>query len=159
ETMPPIMQYFEAQQERGGTLIVVDPRRTATAQWAMQHLQIRPGSDAALANGLLHVLVRDRLIDTAYIDARTEGFDDVRRLVAAYWPERVEQITGVPAVAIVDAARALGHAARPIVLTARGPEQQASGVLNTLAYINVALALGAVGKLGAGYGCLTGQGN
>jgi assimilatory nitrate reductase catalytic subunit len=159
ETMPPVMQYFEAQQERGGTLIVVDPRRTATAQWAARHLAIRPGSDAALANGLLHVLIRDRLIDDAYIAARTEGFDEVRRLAASYWPERVEPITGVPAATIVDTARTLGQAARPMILTARGPEQQARGVVNTLSYINVALALGAVGKRGAGYGCLTGQGN
>jgi assimilatory nitrate reductase catalytic subunit len=159
ETMPPVMQYFEAQQERGGTLIVVDPRRTATAQWATRHLAIRPGSDAALANGLLHVLVRERLVDGAYIEARTEGFDEARRLAASYWPERVEQITGIPAAAIVETARSLGRADRPMILTARGPEQQARGVLNTLAYINVALALGAVGKRGAGYGCLTGQGN
>jgi assimilatory nitrate reductase catalytic subunit len=159
ETMPPIMQYFEAQQEQGGALIVVDPRRTATAQWATRHLAIRPGSDAALAHGLLHVLIRERLVDCAYIDARTDGFDEVRRLVAAYWPERVDPITGIPAAVIVDTARALGRAARPMILTARGPEQQAHGVLNTLAYINVALALGAVGKRGSGYGCLTGQGN
>jgi assimilatory nitrate reductase catalytic subunit len=159
ETMPPVMQYFEAQQERGGTLIVVDPRRTATAQWGTRHLAIRPGSDAALANGLLHVLIRERLIDAAYIEARTEGFDEVRRLAASYWPERVEQITGIPAGAIVDTARSLGEAARPMILTARGPEQQARGVDNALSYINVALALGSVGKRGAGYGCLTGQGN
>jgi assimilatory nitrate reductase catalytic subunit len=159
ETMPPIMQYFEAQQARGGTLVVVDPRQTATAQWAGRHLALRPGTDAALANGLLHVLVRDGLIDRAYIDARTEGFDDVRRVAASYWPERVEETTGVPAAAIVDTARLLGRAARPMVLTARGPEQQSQGVNNALAYINVALALGAVGKAGAGYGCLTGQGN
>ena len=73
ETMPPIMQYFEAQQRNGGTLIVVDPRRTATAQWATRHLPLRPGSDAALANGLLHVLIREGLIDEAYIASRTEG--------------------------------------------------------------------------------------
>jgi assimilatory nitrate reductase catalytic subunit len=159
ETMPPVMQYFEAQQERGGTLIVVDPRRTATAQWAARHLAIRPGADAALANGLLHVLIREHLIDRAYIDARTEGFDEVQRLAASYWPERVEPLTGIPAAVIVETARSLGKAARPMILTARGPEQQSRGVLNTLGYINVALALGAVGKRSAGYGCLTGQGN
>ena len=63
ETMPPLMRYFEAQREAGGSLIVVDPRRTATAQAAALHLRLGPGSDAALANGLLHVLVRDRLVD------------------------------------------------------------------------------------------------
>jgi len=159
ETMPPLMQYFEAQQLRGGSLIVVDPRRTATAGWAGNHLAVRPGTDAALANGLLHVLIRDELIDQAYIRARTEGFDEVRRLAAIYWPERVEEITGVPHAAIVETARALGTAAHPMILTSRGPEQQSQGVNNTLAYINLALALGAVGRPFSGYGCLTGQGN
>ena len=146
ETMPPIMRYFERQQERGGKLIVADPRRTPTAQWATCHLPLRPGSDTALANGLLHVLVRDNLIDQDYIRSRTDDFDEVRRVVAAYWPERVEKLTGVPERLLIDSARLLGTAGRAMVLTARGPEQQAQGVNNTLAYINLALALGGVGK-------------
>lgn len=159
ETMPPIRQYFEAQRAHGGTLIVVDPRRTPTAGWAGQHLQLRPGSDAALANGLLHVLIRDRLIDETYIRDRTSGFDQVRRVAATYWPERVEQLTGVPESDLIAAAHHIGKAPRAMVLTARGPEQQAQGVNNTLAYINVALALGKVGAPFSGYGSLTGQGN
>jgi assimilatory nitrate reductase catalytic subunit len=159
ETMPPIMQYFEGQQAAGGTLIVADPRRTATAQWAARHLPLRPGSDLALANGLLHVLVRDGFVNHDYVRDRTEGFDEVRRLVSTYWPERVERLTGVPEAAIVETARQLGSAPRAMILTARGPEQQAQGVNNVFGYINLALALGAVGKPGSGYGCLTGQGN
>jgi assimilatory nitrate reductase catalytic subunit len=159
ETLPPLMQYFDAQQARGGTVIVVDPRRTPTAAWANRHLAIRPGTDAALANGLLHLLIRDNLIDTAYIRERTEGFDAVRQIAAIYWPEKVQRITGVPEAALVETARLLGTAAHPMILTARGPEQQSQGVNNTLAYINLALALGAVGKPFSGYGCLTGQGN
>jgi assimilatory nitrate reductase catalytic subunit len=159
ETMPPVMRYFEAQRARGGALLVADPRRTATAQCATRHLQLRPGTDAALANGLLHVLIRDRFVDEDYVSRRTEGFDEVRRMVAAYWPERVEQITGVAEEVIVATARAIGAAERPMTLTARGPEQQAQGVNNTLAYINVALAIGSVGRRSSGYGTLTGQGN
>jgi assimilatory nitrate reductase catalytic subunit len=159
ETLPPLMQYFEAQRMRGGTVIVVDPRRTPTAAWADRHLAIRPGTDAALANGLLHILIRDGLIDQAYIHARTEGFDQVRQITAVYWPEKVEQLTGVPQATLVEIARRLGTAAHPMILTARGPEQQSHGVSNTLAYINLALALGAVGKPYSGFGCLTGQGN
>jgi assimilatory nitrate reductase catalytic subunit len=159
ETMPPIMRYFEAQQVNGGKLIVVDPRRTPTAQWAASHLPLRPGSDAALANGLLHVLVRDNLIDKTYIASRTEGFDEAVRVSAGYWPERVERITGVGEAAFTDAARMLGRTRHPMILTARGPEQQAQGVRNTRAYINLALALGSVGRPFSGYGTLTGQGN
>src|SRR4030095_8268716 len=136
------LQYFEAQQEHGGTLIVVDPRRTATALWAKQHLALKPGSDAAPANGLLHVLIRDRLIDEAYIRDRTEGFEEARRIAAAYWPDRVEQITGVAEGDGIAAAQRLRPAPRAMVLTARGPEQQAQGVNNTLAYLNLAPAAG-----------------
>jgi assimilatory nitrate reductase catalytic subunit len=77
----------------------------------------------------------------------------------AYWPERVERITGISEATLVDVAHTLGRASRSMILTARGPEQQAQGVNNALAYINVALVLGAVGRPHAGFGSLTGQGN
>jgi assimilatory nitrate reductase catalytic subunit len=159
ETMPPLMQYFAALQMNGGTLIVVDPRRSPTALWAARHLRLRPGSDTALANGILHVLIRDRLIDTAYIANRTEGFDEAQQLAATYWPERVERLTGVSEAELVGTARRLGTEERVMILTGRGPEQQAQGVNNALAYVNIALALGQVGKRFGGYGTVTGQGN
>jgi len=159
ETMPPIMQYFEAQRARGGRLIVVDPRLTATAQAADLHLRLTPGSDAALAGGLLHILVRDGLVDEDYIRERTEGFEGVRAAVAGCWPGRIERVTGVPEAQLVEAARWLGGARTAIILTGRGPEQQSQGVNNALAYINLALARGLVGRPHSGYGCLTGQGN
>ena len=157
--MPPLMQYFEEQHRRGGKLIVVDPRKSATAKLASLHLQITPGTDAALANGLLNVAISHRLIDDGFIAARTCGFDRVRRIVASYWPDRVERITGVPARKIEEAAHIMGEAATAMVLTGRGPEQQSHGVDNVLAFINLALALGKAGKPFCGYGCLTGQGN
>jgi assimilatory nitrate reductase catalytic subunit len=159
ETMPPIMQYFEEQRRRGGQLIVVDPRVSATAKLASLHLQLTPGTDAALANGLVHVAIQHQLIDGEFIGARTSGFEPVRRVVASYWPDRVERITGVPARSIVAAAHIMGEAATAMVLTGRGPEQQSHGVNNVLAFINLVLALGKAGKPCCGYGCLTGQGN
>ena len=159
ETMPPIMQYFEAQKARGGKLIVADPRYTPTAKAADLHLALSPGTDAALANGLLHIAVRDKLIDTVFIGTRTAGFEAVRRVAKTYWPDRVERITGVPAAQIERAAHMLGEAATAMVLTARGAEQQSHGTDNVLAYINLLLALGRAGKKHSGYGCLTGQGN
>ena len=159
ETMPPIMQYFEAQRARGGRLIVSDPRRTATAKLAHLHLQLTPGTDAALANGILHVAVRDKLIDPHFIATRTSGWDAVRRVVASYWPDRVERETGVPAAQIVQAAHMMGEAATAIILSGRGAEQQSQGVQNALAFINLALALGQAGRMHCGWGCLTGQGN
>ncbi len=159
ETMPPLMQYFESQRLNGGQLIVVDPRTSITARAATLHLGLTPGSDAALANGLLHILIRDGFIDLNYIRERTEGFDQVKAMVATYWPERVERITGIPETCLVQAAHMLGTAKSAMILTARGAEQQRQGVNNTLAYINIALALGLVGRPCSGYGSLTGQGN
>ena len=158
-TMPPIMQYFEAQRDNGGLLIVADPRFTATAESATLHLRLTPGSDAALANGLLHVLISQGLIDTDYIETRTGGFDRVKGIAATYWPERVERITGVPEADLVQAAHILGRAKSAMILTGRGAEQQSQGVNNALSFINLALALGLVGKPNSGWGCLTGQGN
>ncbi len=159
ETMPPIMQYFETQRARGGKLIVSDPRLTATARLAHLHLQLTPGTDAALANGLLHVAVRDKLIDPHFIATRTTGWNAVRRIVASYWPDRVERETGVPAAQIVQAAHMMGEAATAIILSGRGAEQQSQGVQNALAFINLALALGQAGRKHCGWGCMTGQGN
>jgi len=159
ETMPPVMQYFQEQKERGGSLIVVDPRSTPTTTAATLHLQITPGTDAALANGLLHIAVKEGFIDEAFIAGRTTDFELVRRAVSSYWPERVERITGVPEHQLRRAADLLGRARTAIILTARGPEQQSHGVNNVLAFINLALALGKAGKPNCGYGCLTGQGN
>ena len=163
ETMPPIMRHFTAQREAGGWLAVVDPRRTKTAEQAHAHLQPVPGTDLALANGLLHIVIAEGLADTAYVEARTTGFDEVRRAVASYWPERVERITGVPASQLRDTARRLTRSVASgrgaMILTARGSEQHSDGAATVSAWINLALALGLPGRPRSGYGPLTGQGN
>lgn len=159
ETMPPIMQYFEAQRAARGDLIVVDPRRTPTASAAGLHLQNTPGTDLALANGMLHLAIDEGWIDEAFIAQRTVGFDAVKRSVASYWPDRVERITGVPVAQIRMTVRRLAEAKSAMILTARGCEQQSKGVDTVLSFINLALALGKAGRPYSGYGCLTGQGN
>ncbi|MEN0076989.1 MAG: molybdopterin-dependent oxidoreductase, partial [Paracraurococcus sp.] len=142
ETLPVMVQYLEAQRAAGGRLIVADPRRSATAAMADLHLQLTPGSDAALTAGMLHVAVRDRLLDEGFIEERTSGFPAVRRAVAAWWPDRVERVTGVPERLLVRATHMLAEAATAMILSGRGPEQQSQGVVNALGYINLALALG-----------------
>jgi len=159
ETMPPLMQYVDLMKSRGGRLIVVDPRRTPTAEAASLHLQPVPGTDVALANGILHLLLKSGAIDGDFIAARTSNFEAVRRLVQQYWPDRVERITGVPAAEIERAAAWLGEAKTVIGLTARGVEQMSHGTDGVLSFVNLLLALGQVGKAHAGFGCLTGQGN
>ncbi|MFF3851681.1 molybdopterin oxidoreductase family protein [Micromonospora sp. NPDC002575] len=159
ETMPPLMRHVADQQAAGGTLIVVDPRATATARQADLHLQPVPGTDLALANALLHIALTEGYVDRAYVAERTTGFDEVRRTVAGYWPAEVERLTGVPVADLEATARALATAGGAIILTARGAEQHAKGVDTVTAFINLALALGLPGRPGSGYGCLTGQGN
>lgn len=159
DTLPPAMQFLDAARERGAQLIVIDPRLTRTAMGAQLHLQPVPGTDLALANGLLNVLIRERLIDTDYIAERTTGFDAVRRAVRLYWPDRVERISGVPEADIVRAAHILAEADHAMILTARGAEQHSSGSDTAIAFINLALALGLPGRPFSGYGTVTGQGN
>lgn len=159
ETMPPVMQHFQEQKRRGGSLIVVDPRNTPTAAASTLHLQITPGTDAALAIGLLHIALKEGFTDEAFIAARTRDFELARRVASSYWPARVERITGISEHQLQLAAGLLGRAKTAMILTARGPEQHSQGVNNVLAFINLALALGKAGKPYCGYGCLTGQGN
>ncbi len=159
ETMPPFVQYLSALRDNGGALVVVDPRATATAQQARLHLQVTPGTDLALMLGLLHIAIVDGYVDKAYVANRTSGFDAVRPIAMASWPERVERVTGVPVAQQREAVRLLAEAERALILTARGAEQHAKGVDTVNAVVNLALALGLPGTPGSGYGCLTGQGN
>ncbi|MCX4849697.1 molybdopterin oxidoreductase family protein [Streptomyces sp. NBC_00893] len=159
DTMPPALRYFTELRANGGTLIVVDPRRTRTAEQADLHLQPVPGTDLALALGLLHLAVADRRIDRAFVAERTTGFEAARTAATAHWPERVEALTGVPVHQLREALRLFADAPTGMVLTARGPEQQSKGTDTVGAWINLCLALGKAGRPGSGYGCLTGQGN
>lgn len=177
ETMPPAVQHLAGARAAGG-LVVVDPRRSATARLAEDpaaaggpgaaegvHLAPVPGTDLAVLLGLLHVVLAEGLADREYLEARTTGFDDVARSVAGWWPERVESVSGVPAADLRRVARLLAAAA-PVhggsgayVLTGRGVEQSTQGTATVTAAINLALALGLPGRVGSGYGAITGQGN
>ncbi|MGW9397518.1 molybdopterin oxidoreductase family protein [Streptomyces sp. NPDC055642] len=159
ETMPPFLRYFTELRENGGTLIVVDPRRTRTAEHADLHLAPRPGTDLALALGLLHLIVAEGRTDEAYVRERTAGWEETRAAAMAHWPEYVERITGVSVPELREAVRLFCEPEAAMVLTARGPEQQSKGTDTVGAWINLCLATGRAGRPLSGYGCLTGQGN
>jgi assimilatory nitrate reductase catalytic subunit len=159
ETMPPIMQWVYAQKDRGGQLIVVDPRLTDTARGAALHLQPTPGTDLLLANGLLAIALEQNLLDHDYIAARTEGFEELRRNLLAMDTTFVERVTGVSLDKQVRAVQLLARAESSMLLSGRGAEQQSKGTATVLSFTNLMLALGKVGKPASGYGCLTGQGN
>ncbi len=168
ETMPPAVAHLGAVRARGG-LVVVDPRRSATAALADDrqgvHLQPVPGTDLVVLLALLHVLLTEDLVDAAYLAERTSGLDEVRRRAATWWPERAEQVCGVGADLLRRTARQLAAASPSrggrgvFVLTGRGVEQSTQGTATVTAAINLALALGLPGRVGSGYGAITGQGN
>jgi len=159
ETMPPAVSRLDDVVAAGGALIVADPRATETARRATVHLQLTPGTDLALANGLLHIAIRDGFVDEEYVAERTVGFERVRQRLGAYWPDRVERTTGVPVADLRRAVELLAEAESAMILTGRGPEQQHQGTDTVLGFINLALALGLPGRPRSGWGCLTGQGN
>jgi len=159
DTMPPAMQYFDQGRAAGATHIVVDPRRTSTAQGASMRLAPIPGTDLALANAMLHIAIRDGLVDRTYIAERTTGFESARAAVASYWPDRVERITGIDVRQLREVVHVLARAPSAMILTARGAEQHSNGTETAQAFINLALALGLPGAFASGYGTITGQGN
>ncbi|MEU4082860.1 molybdopterin oxidoreductase family protein [Streptomyces aureus] len=159
ETMPPALRFVTELKENGGTLIVVDPRRTRTAEQADLHLAPRPGTDLALALGMLHLIVAEGRTDEEYVRDRTSGWEEARAAAMAHWPEYVERITGVSVPLLRQAVRMFCEPGNAMVLTARGPEQQSKGTDTVGAWINLCLATGRAGRPLSGYGCLTGQGN
>ncbi|MFI1452015.1 molybdopterin oxidoreductase family protein [Streptomyces virginiae] len=159
ETMPPALRYLTELKAGGGTLIVIDPRRTRTAEQADLHLAPRPGTDLALALGLLHLIVAEGRVDEEFIAARTTGWEETRAAAMAHWPELVERITGIPVPRLREAVALFCAPESAMVLTARGPEQQSKGTDTVGAWINLCLATGRAGRPLSGYGCLTGQGN
>ncbi|MGH3723250.1 MAG: molybdopterin oxidoreductase family protein [Mycobacterium sp.] len=166
ETMPPLMQHLENAAEAGG-LIVVDPRRTATAERALRgrgvHLAVTPGADIPLALAMTHIAVTEDLADRTYIVSRTSGFEQFWAAASRWWPERAEQVTGVAVADMRRAVQALADARTvgggAYVITARGAEQHVDGTDTVSAVIGLALTLGLCGRRGSGYGCLTGQAN
>jgi assimilatory nitrate reductase catalytic subunit len=140
-------------------LVVIDPRRTDTAAAADLHLAIRPGTDIALFNAMLHVLAAEGLLDRRFIAVHTEGFDALSRTVRDYPPRLAARICGVDADEIVAAARLFGRARAALSLYCQGLNQSTHGAHNNAAIVNLHLATGQIGRPGAGPFSLTGQPN
>ncbi|QXH48210.1 bifunctional nitrate reductase/sulfite reductase flavoprotein subunit alpha [Pseudomonas xanthosomatis] len=143
----------------GARLIVVDPRRSATADKAHLFLQLRPGTDMALLNGLLHLLHLNGHTDTDFIARYTEGWGDMPAFLADYTPERVAAITGLAPEAIEEAARLIGEAGEWMSCWTMGLNQSIHGTWHSNALCNLHLATGAICRPGSGPFSLTGQPN
>lgn len=153
------MQLRQAVKQRGVPLIVADPRRVPITQLATVHLRHRPGTDTALLNGLMHVLITEDLYDHDFVANRTEGFDDLKAKMAEYSPERVAEICGVPADDIRRAARIMAANRPGALMYAMGITQHTSGHGNVIACANLQMLLGNMGVPGGGVNPLRGQSN
>jgi len=141
-------------------VIVVDPRRTDTAGAADLHLPILPGTDVALYHGMLHVMLSEGLVDTAYVAAHTNGFDALRERVLGYPPHEAARTCGIPEADLVQAARWFGTAGgRTMSMYCQGLNQSSRGTAKNATLVNLHLATGQIGKPGAGPFSLTGQPN
>ncbi|CAL9508543.1 Periplasmic nitrate reductase [Streptomyces sp. enrichment culture] len=153
------LRMMERVRSAGAKLIVVDPRRTATAAKADLFLQIEPGTDLALLNGLLHLLHANGRTDDGFIAAHTEGWEAMPAFLADYPPATVAELTGLPEDDIREAARLIGEAGEWTSCWTMGLNQSTHGTWNTNALINLHLATGAICRPGSGPFSLTGQPN
>ena len=143
----------------GAKLIVADPRSIELGEYAAVKLTHKPGTDVALMNGLMNVIMRDGLEDKEFIRERTEGFEDMRKLVERFTPEIVEAITGVPQADLEAAARLFGEAKSACILYSMGITQHTTGTDNVKSVANLLLLTGNMGREGTGFSPLRGQNN
>jgi formate dehydrogenase alpha subunit len=149
----------EAVVKNGATLIVADPRDIELVRYAKFHLQQRPGTDVALLNAMIHVIITESLMDKDFIRERTEGFELVVEAVKDSTPEKAEKITGVPAEAIREVAQTYAQAETASIVFSMGITQHTTGTDNVLSLANLAMLTGNVGKESAGVNPLRGQNN
>src|SRR3990172_11316901 len=153
------MRLRQAVKQSGAQLIVADPRRIPLTEFAVIHLQQRPGSDNALINGLMHIMIEKGWEDKTFIAERTEGFEEFRSLVKEFTPEKVSEITGVPVEQLYQAAEIMGTIKPMAVLWAMGITQHITGVRNVMNLANLQMLLGNMGIPGGGVNPLRGQNN
>ncbi|MCG8514142.1 MAG: formate dehydrogenase subunit alpha [Halanaerobiales bacterium] len=159
ENHPVIASKIKRAVKKGTKLIVADPRRIELAQMADLKIQQRPGTDVALINGMIHLIIKEGLYDQEFISERTENFAAVQAMVNDYSPETAAKITGVPAERIRAAARLYAKAQRGAIYFAMGITQHHTGTDNVLSLANLAMLTGNIGREGTGVNPLRGQNN
>ncbi len=153
------MKVKRAVRHHGTKLIVIDPRRIDLVKYADLWLRQKPGTDVAVFNGLMNVMIAENLYDQEYVEKRTEGFAALKKIVEKYPPEYVEEISGVPAEDLRTAARMYGGAKRASILYAMGITQHITGTDNVKSVANLSMLGGNVGIEGGGVNPLRGQNN
>jgi len=156
----PVAATFMKQAAAAGTkLLVVNPRRPDLADYATLYIQHKAGTDVALYNGMMHVMIEEDLVDHAFIAERVTGYEELKALVAEYTPERVSKICGIPAEQVVEAARMFGQANAAMIFWGMGISQHTNGTNNARCLIALAMITGNVGRSGTGLHPLRGQNN
>ena len=159
ENHPIVARWVMDARQRGATLMVADPRYTATA-WASDiFLPLMPGSDISLLNSIMHVIVKEKLYNRQFLEAHTTGFDDLCSAVENYPPGRAAKLTGVSEDKIARAARAYANAPASSIVYCMGVTQHVSGTQTVIACADLALLCGQVGRPGTGVNPLRGQDN
>jgi ferredoxin-nitrate reductase len=156
---PIVWSRVRDRQAEGAFVVCADPRPTPTARAADLHLPVRPGTDLALLAAMLHVIEREDLVDAAFVEHHTTGWERALEVARAWRPERAADVCGVPAADIERAALAFGRAGAAMALWSMGANQSSVGTLKNRALINLCLATGNVGRPGTGPLSLTGQPN
>jgi formate dehydrogenase alpha subunit len=159
EAHPIVSLYLKKALRKGAKLVVGDPRLTWMARRADVWLNLRPGTNIALLNGLAHVILKNGWENRQFIAKRTEGFEEFRQKVREYDPDRVEKLTGVSKDRIVEAARLYSHADRAMIVYGLGVTEHVSGTENAMAIANLALICGHIGRPSTGIMALRGQNN
>jgi formate dehydrogenase alpha subunit len=159
EAHPLIATRIMRAMANGAKVIVVDPRTIQTSMLADMHLKQRPGTDVAWLNGMMNIIISEGLADEEFIAGRTENYEELKELVAEYTPERVEEISGIPAQELIQAAKMYGQAEKGSIVYAMGITQHTNGVDNVLSCANLAMLTGNVGRLSTGVNPLRGQNN
>jgi formate dehydrogenase major subunit/formate dehydrogenase alpha subunit len=157
---PVISSFIKRGVNNGQTkLIVVDPRKIDMVDFAEVWLRQKPGSDVAWLNGMINVIIREELYDREYVEARTEGFEELKQAVSSYTPEKVEEISGIPADDLIRAARLYAAAPAASIAYAMGITQHINGTDTVKCVANLAMLCGNVGIEGGGVNPLRGQNN
>lgn len=150
ENQPVIARWIWNVKEQGAKVIVADPRYPPTAWMGDIFLQLKPGTDAALINGMLYTIINENLYKQDFINNRTEGFEELRQAISNYSPEKVENITGVPRKLFQNAARIYARAETAAIIYGAGTTQHTTGTDNVINLANLALICGQVGRAGTG---------
>jgi formate dehydrogenase major subunit len=156
---PVASSFFKQARRRGTKIIYIDPRADRVADHADIYCQLKPGTDVAFYNGVMHEIIRLGLIDREYIASRTSNYDELARTVTDYPPQRAAQITGIDAATITEVARVWGNAGAGIIFWGMGISQHTTGTDNARCLIAMCAITGNVGKPGSGLHPLRGQNN